>query len=297
MFDAEQCSATGDRKPLTGSLNGQVEHDNSKHEPRVNNPPKPMKRDTTIRNMTRYRSVTGLALLWLAAGLVLGGCTTQPAGSEPAEESRAKAQEAPVPEPEPAMTRAEKIEQWLVQADAALARDRLLSPLGDNAHDRYRAVLLYDPDNVQAISGLQAIALRYIDLARSAAARSALAQARGYLGLADTVDPGNPLVKELREGLQAQRERAASAGPLTEDGKVVSLNPVLLQQRSETLVEDLHALGARVKASGEFLLIVSRTDAEGRWIYQQMRDGVSGYILRGDIKRGSPPRIELQPPL
>lgn len=195
------------------------------------------------------------------------------------------------------LTRADKIEQWLEQADDALANDRLLSPLGDNAHDRYRAVLLYDPDNTRAITGLQAIALRYLDLARSAAARSALTQARGYLELAETVDPGNPLVEEMRQRLQAQREQMANAQALTEAGKVISLNPLLLRQRADSLVEELHSLAQRVKASGEFVLIVSRTDAEGRWIYQQMRDGVSDYVLRGDIKLGSPPRIQLQPPL
>lgn len=247
----------------------------------------------------RYHSTCGRAVIWLMTGLFLCACATEPSPPAPDKpEAASKAvPDTSTSEPEPAPTRAEKIEQWLSQADRALANDRLLSPLRDNAHDRYRAVLLYDPDNTRAISGLQAIALRYLDLARSAAARSALTQARGYLELADTVDPGNPLVEELRQSLQAQRERMASAEALSEEGKVISLNPLLLHQRAESLVEELHALARRVSKSGEFVLIVSRTDAEGRWIYQQMRDGASDYVLRGDIKLGSPPRIQLQPPL
>lgn len=247
----------------------------------------------------RYLPAGWRTVTWLMTGLFLCACATEPtppAPDEPGAASKA-VPDTSTPEPEAAPTRAEKIDQWLSQADQALANDRLLSPLGDNAHDRYRAVLLYDPDNTRAISGLQAIALRYLDLARSAAARSALTQARGYLELAETVDPGNPLVDELRQNLQAQRERMASAEALSEEGKIISLNPLLLHQRAESLVEELHSLARRVRETGEFVLITSRTDAEGRWIYQQMRDGVSDYVLRGDIKIGSPPRIQLQPPL
>ncbi len=169
------------------------------------------------------------------------------------------------------------------------------TPLSDNAHDRYRAVLIYDPDNSRALSGLQAIALRYLDLARSAAARSAFSQAQGYLDLAASVDPGNPLVEEFREKVSSQQERLQNAAPLTHEGRVVQLNGELLRQRADSLIIELQELAQQVKDSGEFVLIVARTDAEGRWVYQQMRDGVPDYLLRGDIQLGAPPRIELQP--
>ena len=52
-----------------------------------------------------------------------------------------------------------------------------------------------------------------------------------------------------------------------------------------------------MKNSGEFVLITSRTDDEGRWIYRQMQEAVPGYLVRGDIQLGSPPRVTLLPPL
>jgi hypothetical protein len=42
-------------------------------------------------------------------------------------------------------------------------------------------------------------------------------------------------------------------------------------------------------------MIIARTDVEGRWIYQKMRDAVPGYRVRGDIKLGNPPRVQLVP--
>lgn len=224
---------------------------------------------------------------------LLAGCSNPaPAPSAPPETTA-----EPVIAPEPKLTREQRLEQWLDEGDRALSADRLLTPLGDNAHDRYRAVLIYDPDNSRAISGLQAIALRYLDLARSAAARSAFSQAHGYLDLAASVDPENPLVKSFKEKVSQQQERLQNTDPLTQDGQVVQLNGELLRQRADDLVAELHQLAQRVKDSGEFVLIVARTDAEGRWVYQQMREGVPDYLLRGDIHLGSPPRIELQPPL
>lgn len=236
---------------------------------------------------------------WMLGGMLglalLVGCSS-PAPTPSSTQASPPAVDT-MPEPEPALTREQRLERWLEEGDRALSADRLLSPLGDNAHDRYRAVLIYDPDNTRAISGLQAIALRYLDLARSAAARSALSQAQGYLDLAASVDPGNPLVAEFSEKVSDQRARLQNASPLTQDGRVVQLNGELLRQRADELVVDLQQLARRVKDTGEFLLIVARTDAEGRWIYQQMRDGVPNYLLRGDIRLGSPPRIEIQPPL
>jgi hypothetical protein len=42
-------------------------------------------------------------------------------------------------------------------------------------------------------------------------------------------------------------------------------------------------------------LIIARTDNEGRWIYQKMREVDPEFRVRGDIKLGSPPRVVLVP--
>lgn len=245
------------------------------------------------RWLNRCRHAALIALVGGSSGFLLSGCAVSPAPSKPDPSGEPAARTAPTP----GLSRQQRIERWLEQGDRALSADHLLTPLKDNAHDRYRAVLIYDPDNTRALSGLQAIALRYLDLARSAAARSAFSQAQGYLDLAASVDPGNPLVAEFSDKVAQQQARSRSAAPLSHDGKVVQLNAELLRERAEPLVRELHTLAQTVQASGEFVLIVARSDAEGRWVYQQMRDGVPGYLLRGDIQLGSPPRVELQPPL
>lgn len=231
--------------------------------------------------------------VWLSVLLLLVGCGTAPVvPPEP---------ETPATEPKQEVTGREErqaalIEKWLDEADRALSQDRLITPADNNAHDRYRAVLLVDPGNTRASSGLQAIVLRYLELARLAAARGALAQAEGFLERAALVDEDNPLVAEFAQTIAAERERQRDAAALEREGRRYELNPQQLGERSEELVEELQALARAVRESEEFVLITARTDAEGRWIYQQMREAVPEYRLRGDIHLGSPPRIELEDP-
>lgn len=223
----------------------------------------------------------------------LGACSAAPevpgeaAGPEPqAERERPSAQER----------QAATLERWLDEADAALSDDRLLTPVGDNAHDRYRAALLLDPHNTRAVSGLQSIVIRYLDLSRMAATRGALAQAETFLERAREVDDDNPLVQEMAEVIATERERRRTQASVERDGERYALNAQQLSERAPELVEQLQALAKTVEQSGAFVWITARTDAEGRWIYQQMREAVPGYLLRGDIHLGSPPRIELEAP-
>lgn len=231
-------------------------------------------------------------LMALITASVLIGCQTQ-TPSEPARETPAGVEAEPAADPR--ATRAQTLEAWLDQADRALSEDRLLTPPEDNAHDRYRAVLYLDPDNRRAESGLQAIVLRYLDLARSAARQGAFAQAREMLERASTVDPDNSLVAELAREVAEAEERRKLKAPMVRSEDSYLLDPGRLARRDASLVEKLHELAQTVKDTGAFVLIVSRTDAEGRWIYQQMRDALPNYLLRGNIKRGSPPQIKLLP--
>lgn len=248
-------------------------------------------------NLHRVRS-----LVVTLAVLLLAGCALPP-GKMPSDKPASGAEKAP-PDVSASVNKAldsaqqkrdKRVERWLEAADLALEEDRLMTPVGDNAYDRYQAVLLVDPGNVRARSGLQAITLRYLELARSAMEEGRLAQANTMLERATEVDPDSPLVARVRQSLQEARQRQKQAPPMEGENKVYELNPYHLSQRAPELVEELHRVARQVRENEEFVLIISRTDEEGRWIYQQMRDAVPGYLLRGNIHLGSQPRLELKP--
>ncbi|UTF61503.1 tetratricopeptide repeat protein [Gilvimarinus sp. DA14] len=198
------------------------------------------------------------------------------------------------PELTPEQRRAQQIAELLYGADRALARDRLLSPAYDNAYDRYSSVLLLDPDNKAATLGLQSIVLRYLDMARSAAQRSRFSEAETYLDRAARVLPQDTAVQSLVAQQRDAIEKPA-ARPISNDS--VALDRAALAQRSDAIKAKLAELALRAKTDDSMVLIVAGTDAQGRWIYQTMREAVAGYLLRGDIQIGSPARIEFLPPL
>ena len=83
-------------------------------------------------------------------------------------------------------------------AETALAENRLQSPKGDNAYEKYRDVLAIDPDNQAARRGLVAVAGRYLGLAERALAKSDLEQARTYLARASSIAPHHPDLDAVR---------------------------------------------------------------------------------------------------
>lgn len=227
----------------------------------------------------------------------LSGCQSAP--ERPAQKSVpvavVKVDSPPVAKP--VATREQTIARLLREADYALSKDQLLMPWSDNAHDRYHAVLLLDRNNVQAKTGLQAITLRYLDLARSAAARSQYAQAQEHLKNARDLDANNPLVNEfaaiLRREIATQKPPAAyKPGPNEH-----MIDAKALSSKSAAVVAQLRDLAQKAKTSGDLVMIIARNDAEGRWIYQQMRNALPGFLLRGDIKIGQQPRIQFVPRL
>jgi hypothetical protein len=184
-----------------------------------------------------------------------------------------------------------QIKTLLAAADSALSVNRLLNPINDNAYDRYKAVLLMDPQNEKAKLGLQTISLRYVDLARSAAVSGNLNEAQTMIRYARGID-NNAVVQDAETTLKKQVASIPPARPFKAgDGEIV-LDPQLLKSKSPQISSQLAALAHQVKQADEFVLIIARSDDEGRWIYQQLRNAVPGYLVRGDIKLGSPARVK-----
>ncbi|MCW8194426.1 hypothetical protein F6455_06475 [Proteobacteria bacterium 005FR1] len=244
-----------------------------------------------------------LCILLLAMPLVLVGCSGLPEQRGAGEAPEMAVEEAVTPDVQPEQaplatkhTVEDDVRQLLKDAESALAEDRLTTPEHDNAFDRYQAVLLLRPDNEQAKTGLQLIFTRYMSLARSALARSRPGTARALVERARLVDRDNPLLAELTAEISsAQQQLAQTVG--SDKSKEILLDVENLERRDEKVVEKLQSLANQIKESEETLLIVARSDAEGRWIYQRMSEGVPDYRLRGDIRLGREPKILLLPPL
>lgn len=200
------------------------------------------------------------------------------------------------------------IDDLLDKAGRDLKADRLMRPVNKNAVDRYRAVLLLDAGNQRAALGLRQVVKRYLVLAQSQSEKGAYVRARSFVASAERVNGRSAQITAVRARInKAERDSrlvkpivspkvppVAKVNPIQ---TVFNLNPADLSARNSAMVSELSTLARRVRLSREYVLIYARNDAEGRWIYQQMRKASPNYRLRGDIKRSKTPRVILDKPL
>lgn len=194
------------------------------------------------------------------------------------------------------------VSELLAKADRALAKDQLMTPESDNALDRYRAILLLAPKSQRARDGVNKVAQRYCQLAYKAIQRGSLATAQLWLGNAEKINPHLVAIAPLKKQLaQAHSELNAQPkdGPISliAQDDVVPLPRQHLNRRSESLMDALEELALKVKEQDSYVLIVTPNDADGRWVYQQMKQALPGYRLRGNIELGHDPKIVMEAPL
>ena len=195
------------------------------------------------------------------------------------------------------------IDELLASAQQAFRDDKLTTPSHDNSYDQFQSVLALDPENSSARAGVQAILISYAEWARNAIASGDYAGAQGYLNQAQLYFPANPLLMELQQTIakakqqRKQQEQVVLAQEPPAERTEFSLPGLALSKKSPAVASYLARIAARVKESGESVMIYARSDAEGRWIYQQMNNATQGYRVRGDIRVASAPKIVLLPPL
>ena len=176
--------------------------------------------------------------------------------------------------------RQQKIRQMLANAQQALADDHLMVPIEDSAYSWYRQVLELEYDTAEAHWGMRQITKRYLQLAEQAYQARRLDQAEQMLQRAERVAASPKQTAAIRDRykqVKKDNEVLLPVAPLS------ARDPKVQQQLAEVAME------AKEKQSR--LIIVARNDAEGRWIYQQMRAAVEGYRLRGNIELGRVPRV------
>lgn len=230
--------------------------------------------------MTMLRSI-GFPLLLLA--LLLGGCQS----SERRTVYRSPEPElAPAPAPAPvtseAIRRARILADMLYEARLAYEDNRLMSPAGNNAYDRFREVLSIEPGNAVAQQGIVDIVLRYIELADVEINQGEYDNAASLLARGAGILPERPELADARARLAAARVNKIESHALDTEG---------LSSQSLEMMTRLAEIAQDIRDREATFLINARTDDEGRWIYKVMREAVGGYRLRGNIGISGTPAI------
>jgi len=215
-----------------------------------------------------------------AAIALLVGCSN-PAPQPPPAPPVNPVPTVPIP-PKPSPL--DKLDALLEKGDRAYKDGRLLTPIDDCAYDFYRAALAVAPNHPAALHGLERIAERYVAMAEQAAAKEQYAKARQMLDRARIVDPDLDSIATMQG--QIQMRSSAERQHSNVDGRE-------LADRSADLSAQLKVLGSRAKAQDLWVTIRAPTDADGRWIYQQMAAAAGDRRIRAELTLGSPPAVDL----
>lgn len=115
------------------------------------------------------------------------------------------------------------IRRLLTAAEQALAKNRLTTPLNDNAYDYYQAVLASYPNHPEAQHGVQQIVDRYRRWAEAAYRDGDVARALGYLQRSLLVRPEDAALLALRQRYKAQPN--PETAPNTETAAITTAPP------------------------------------------------------------------------
>jgi len=139
--------------------------------------------------------------------------TPQAVPEEPAPETGNVAEVAPAMQVEDSPT---EVEQLLAAARDDLNANRLTSPAGNNAVEKYRKVLELEPGNREAMQGLDTVVTRYLRLMDHALDTGKLTPAQNYFDKATVLNPYHPDIPAARSRLAAAQERLSPAAPINE---------------------------------------------------------------------------------
>ena len=98
------------------------------------------------------------------------------------------------------------IDELLKGARTNISERRLTSPLGNNAFEKYQTVLNLDPDNPEALNGLDRIVDEYIHLMDNALGTGDISNARNYLHKGKYVNPNHYGIADAEKRLNAAEE-------------------------------------------------------------------------------------------
>jgi len=168
------------------------------------------------RRVTRFAWLGAVAAIALV-GIGVGYFTQDPAVPEQPPIARIVV----LP---PASARDDQIGELLRAAATDVEALRLTVPAGDNAFVRYQQVLSMEPDNEDAVRGLEVIVIRYVTLANTASSNGELDKAKQYLDSASGVlpeDKGIALARTMLEAAAAPRPPVEAAAPVASPGPAV----------------------------------------------------------------------------
>ncbi len=178
---------------------------------------------------------------------------------------------------------AAQLTDWLDQADVALANNHLTYPKAGSALEIYRRILNLQPQQQDALRGLEHLVENYIELAMRALRRDEFATARSMLSRARIILPNHPSIEPTAEQIRllVQADRVK-----------LTLAQNALQRQDPMIVSKLTKLAQGAQSRNCRFTIAAKNDEQGRWVYQILSAVFNESRLRAQIRLRLPASVE-----
>jgi hypothetical protein len=125
------------------------------------------------------------------------------------------------------------VSRLLELAQNQVANMAFTTPKGDNAYETFQLILSSQPNNEAALSGIEQIGVKYVELANLAAAKGDLRMANHYAAKASELAPEHPIVLGMAFPMEAERrptEETTSSSAASAEIKRPRRPPAQLQK-------------------------------------------------------------------
>ena len=211
---------------------------------------------------------------------------------------------------EKTLTTAQRLTQRLIEkGEGALAAERLLTPVEDNANLYFQAALGRDPGNYRAIQGISAIVDVYTQWAWKSALRREYAKATRYIDSARSVNPEDQAIEEMVsriDDLQKRRTKVAKLNQsqtnessseevpkILNEGQYL-LPKTLFSMTDDEIISHIQPIIDKVAQVDRPLAIYWPNDKEARLIYQIINSRVTEFRVRAMTYHRADYMVELQ---
>jgi len=96
----------------------------------------------------------------------------------------------------------QQVEKLLSDAEEDFHALRLTKPAGNNAVEKFQKVLNLDPDNADAINGIETVAGKYLELSETSLEKDQFDKAQDHLELAKQLSPEHPDIEVIERKLE-----------------------------------------------------------------------------------------------
>jgi hypothetical protein len=188
------------------------------------------------------------------------------------------------------------IDRLLEKGLLAYETDRLSLPAEDSAIYYYREVLKLEPNNMVAQRGLDKVVSRYLQLAKVAHGNGDKKGAQSWLKRAAEVKGGgsrvNAVSAKIKNTRGGQNKNEIEFLPAND----YMLSREALDERGAEIQARLRKIARRAQERSQGVLVLARSDEEGRWIISELKQAVPGYALPYRMVETSKPAVVLVSP-